>query len=668
MSSAYPDQGDSPDALVWVFIIFYFLFLLGIAVYSWWDLRGLSKESMKDQLAMHYLAGHGLGDVVLALTVFSTVFSGYTVVGVPEETYKAGFFAYRWLFLVTPIILPIAYFGDKLRSLGKTREYISPADFVGDRYNSHLLKVVISFGLAFPAMVYVLAQFKTMGATIHQLSDGKIDDFDAATVFCVIMLCYEVFGGLRAIAWTDALQGGVMFFGFLCFFGVQEELFGGVEEAGNYIRDFAGGNTLLTQLLSEDWQSVWFAFGTLIFFAFCFYPQMIQRYQAASSSASLKKTCIFLFIGTWLAMASSLATGMVAMKYFGFRNPNIPPNEVFASIMRVTMNSGFGYNILGSTLITASLAAFMSTADSAINGCSCCLTVDILKPYPWIWKCWCGEWAAGGCADTLKAWFGMDITSKEWTDSEIVGGGKLISIIVAITALFLTETDYELGPLFTMQNAVLCQVFPVYFMGMITDFVKPLPSLVGFLTGFIMVIVVQCDGADNCERNGMDITWYWPIDRMHPAMFAMMLNLAIQIVFSFIPIEQPEFDKITAENEFPKDLIGLNTCKGNAIRPYHWPYNLNFLAIVIVGFFAVPWYRNEEEPHVEEFVGGLPEYIRTGYWVTALGTFLGFVSMLCFWSGEDDEFLDHPWPICLWAPTKESVEDKQNESGATTSI
>merc|ERR1719273_2278265 len=117
---------------------------------------------------------------------------------------------------------------------------------------------------------------------------------------------------------------------------------------------------------------------------------MIQRYQAASSSTMFKHSVLFLYAGTWLAMTSSLITGMVALKYFGYGNPNVISNGAFTAVMRVTMNESVGYNILGSTLITASLAAFMSTADSALNGSSCVVTLDMFKPYPHIWKFWCG--------------------------------------------------------------------------------------------------------------------------------------------------------------------------------------------------------------------------------------------------------------------------------------
>jgi len=316
-------------------------------------------------------------------------------------------------------------------------------------------------------------------------------------------------------------------------------------------------------------------------------------------------------------------------------------------------------------LITASLAAFMSTADSALNGCSACVTLDIIKPYPGVWKFWCGSCFEGCVNDFLHNWFGFDITKKTWTDNEILFSGKLVSIACAVIALLYSREDFELGALLTMQGACLCQVFPAFFLGMLTDFVKPIPVLIGFLTGSIMTIIIQCDnGQDDCVRSSIDPSWFWPIEGLDPAMFCLMVNMAIAILFSLKNRTQPMWDKIHPTNQFPKELLGLNTSTGNEIRPYHWPYNILLFMILVAGCFTTPWYRTEADGTPEEFENGLPRYIRDAFGVTALVSGLGFIATFAFWSGEDNEVLDHPWPICLWAPDKSQAKSMQEEKTA----
>ena len=40
----------------------------------------------------HFLAGRTFGPIVTAGTVFASLFSGYTVIGIPNESFKVGFY------------------------------------------------------------------------------------------------------------------------------------------------------------------------------------------------------------------------------------------------------------------------------------------------------------------------------------------------------------------------------------------------------------------------------------------------------------------------------------------------------------------------------------------------------------------------------------------------
>merc|ERR1719336_1993641 len=117
--------------------------------------------------------------------------------------------------------------------------------------------------MVFPAVVYAMSQFKSMGGTIEALSDGKIPEFTAAGVFCGVMLLYEIFGGLRAIAYTDALQGLILLVSFCIFYVAQDEVFGGVAEAGKAF-EMHGRD----KMLSKSQMQAWVSFGMTLFCSF----------------------------------------------------------------------------------------------------------------------------------------------------------------------------------------------------------------------------------------------------------------------------------------------------------------------------------------------------------------------------------------------------------------
>jgi len=624
---------QDPGAFVWVLLALYMVGLLGVAGWSLYRRFAMAADATTSELmADHYLGNREFKGAVLALTTFATVFSGYTVVGVPGETYFYGFQAIRWLFCVAPMGPIIAMIGSRLQILSCRRGYISPTDFVKDRHNSHFLRGFVSLCLSFPAIVYVLAQFVSMGGTIEGLSNGEISSMTAAAMLCVVMLLYESFGGLRAIVWTDAVQGGILITGFLIFYGVQEEEFGGAEAAGNYMRSVGFSN-----MLTNDQIAAWFGFQLPFVFGYAFYPQMIQRYQAAKTQWDWKISASCLLIGTWLAMTSSYLTGMCAMYYFGTGHPNIAnATQVYGATMRATMNfSDFG-NFLGSVMITMSVAAFMSTADSSLNAFSACLTLDLIKPYPNFWK---APLAFMGLSD-------VQLGNFSWTGFQLEMIGKVTSVVGAIIALVYSDTDIELGALITLQNGVLMQVFPAYFFGMLDykRFFTATAYSVGIVVGAMVYVLIQCVGVEECVQPG--VGWFAPISDLHPSVFALFLNIMCVVLISVIEMLaqidlQPLFDKIDQAHKFPTELLGTNL-EMTGIKPWDFPYNIWTSILVFLYYFAIPWWRNRDDwGQPEEFSGGIPRYVSDGFIVVGILTILMLGTFFLMWDStpEDNEDL-----------------------------
>jgi len=66
---------------LYVVIPVYFAILAGCAVYANRRMSSIRKRS--NAMATHYLGGRDFGFVLSAGTFFATVFSGYTIIGVP---------------------------------------------------------------------------------------------------------------------------------------------------------------------------------------------------------------------------------------------------------------------------------------------------------------------------------------------------------------------------------------------------------------------------------------------------------------------------------------------------------------------------------------------------------------------------------------------------------
>lgn len=655
-NSDHVDEGTGP--LVWVFLGCYLVFLLFIAAAGFaktFGCCGRTPPAKGTGLADHFVASRSLGYVVLTLTVFATVYSGYTVVGVPGEVWSAGIFGFRWFMCPIIMFCPISMIASRLQYLSKERNYISPVDFLSDRYKSRELTTVAALVMAFPAMVYAMSQFKSMGNTIEAMSDGKIEAFEAASAFCAIMVLYEVFGGMRAIAWTDALQGGVLFIGFILFFIVQWELFGGIEASALKWQWWAVPKQLgaptatvippgMTTL--SKWQlESWFAFAFTIFWSFGFYPHIILRWQAAKSAKVVKIASMIQPIGHVVVMLGSIFTGMIAYRWFPYAIPgcfsplsNISEpgclgndhskSMIFGKVIRRAIEENMAYNILGSLMLAASVAAFMSTADSAIHATSSLITMDIFKP---IFK---AQYYNCGC-------FGL--TSQE---SVLLFIGKVVSLCVALFALFSSKVDMSLSALLVAQGAILSQIAPAFWLGWYKTGVKAHAVLLGMLAGITITIYFQCyedDGNGYCVRHAAYSSWYEPISGIHPGIFGFMVNVATVIVVSMIPGKPLVLCKI-AGDPIPDSMLAW--VSDGVTRPWRsMPWCFVWWGGCLLCCFTTPWWNNDAWTENAEPLGGVNATLYMGLpeWIWQCGAFgIGGIfcivfSLLMGWTDEPED-------------------------------
>merc|ERR1712232_681599 len=102
---------------------------------------------------------------LLALTTFSTVYSGFTVTGVPAEAYRRGFISLRWIGATLAIVTAMLLLYPRLRRLAVVRNYKSPNDFIADRYRTRRLCILCTICGYVPMVVYLTAQMVAFGST-----------------------------------------------------------------------------------------------------------------------------------------------------------------------------------------------------------------------------------------------------------------------------------------------------------------------------------------------------------------------------------------------------------------------------------------------------------------------------------------------------------------------
>ena len=73
---------------LYIAIPIYFALLCGASYWAHRRMERLVHNDISDTLSAHYLGGRTFGRLLTAGTTFASIFSGYTVIGIPQEAYN----------------------------------------------------------------------------------------------------------------------------------------------------------------------------------------------------------------------------------------------------------------------------------------------------------------------------------------------------------------------------------------------------------------------------------------------------------------------------------------------------------------------------------------------------------------------------------------------------
>jgi len=157
-----------------------------------------------------FLAGRTLGGVIAALTYSATTFSAFMLVGLAGFTYLGGVGALGFELIYLSGLVLVAFFGPRFWLVGKRYNYLTPAEMLGDRYQSKMVAIVTAVASVIFLIPYSAVQLIGIGALAEGISGGAIPFLAGVVIAAVIAVYWTWTGGLRAVAWTDSLQAGMM--------------------------------------------------------------------------------------------------------------------------------------------------------------------------------------------------------------------------------------------------------------------------------------------------------------------------------------------------------------------------------------------------------------------------------------------------------------------------
>jgi sodium/pantothenate symporter len=195
----------------WSIIIPIFLYLVATFLVGAYFHRYLKNRSGTFQESF-FVGDRSLGPVVLVLTMLASSVSAGTFIGAPGLAYDVGF---GWVLAVmgqtTAGICMLGILGKKFAIIARKIKAVTMTDLFFARYRSPAVVVGTAIGIVIFIGAYMVAQFAG-GALIVQSVTGL--PYQAGVlIFAGVVVGYTAYGGFRAVAITDAIQGIFMIFG-----------------------------------------------------------------------------------------------------------------------------------------------------------------------------------------------------------------------------------------------------------------------------------------------------------------------------------------------------------------------------------------------------------------------------------------------------------------------
>ncbi len=198
----------------------------------------------------------------------------------------------------------------------------------------------------------------------------------------VISASYTIFGGLKAVVWTDVIQSVLMLAAAILVAVLTFNKLGGWEAM--MAADLAGGDKMHLYLPMHHPKLPWTGVFTGLMFMHCFYwgtnQFIVQRALGARSDREARIGIIFAGFLKLLIPFFAVATGVASVYLFRQELPGqaIDPDAAFTELVKLTIPIGWG--IIG-VIAAGLIGAILSSIDSMMNSAATIVTIDIYKPY-----------------------------------------------------------------------------------------------------------------------------------------------------------------------------------------------------------------------------------------------------------------------------------------------
>lgn len=304
------------------------------------------------------LGGAKIGLVLGFMTFAATLFSTFTLMGMPDFSRKNGVGA--WIFLTfsdAVMVFFILWFGFYLRKKVGQNPFHGMSALLQKCYNNKQVGYLY-FACVFIFLIpYVAIQIRGVSIFLHAAFPNFISIWIWAVLIVVVMMVYSELGGLKAIIYADFLQGTLLLivvwliaFNCLNEVGGWSALFEKTQAINKQLLTAPGPNKLLTpQFLIASCIAILMIPVTQ--------PQLSTRLVIMKDYNALKRMAVAVGIFATLVILPTIIIGLYGSIYY----TKASTAEFLGGVLLSEQN-----NVIASLTIIGLFAAAMSTSDSQL--------------------------------------------------------------------------------------------------------------------------------------------------------------------------------------------------------------------------------------------------------------------------------------------------------------
>lgn len=381
--------------------ILYFVVVLGIGIFFFVKTKnGGEKE--------YFLGGRSMGPFVTAMSAQASDMSGWLLMGFPGAILAYGM-GQAWIGIGLAIGTSLNWIlvAARLRRFSKAaNDSITLPQYLSNRFctKSPVLQIISAVIFLVFFTIYVASGFVAGAKVFTTVIPGFVGKTELALfLFAAIIIAYTFLGGYKAVCWTDFFQGIMMLVALLAVpivmiaaKDLNSDMLGAI---GNY-------PAFTSNLFSATPQDI--ISGLTWGLGYFGMPHILVRFMSIKSSKVIKTSATVAIVWVVLTLGAAIVIAYLGRMIYG---AELLGNASQETIFLTTVRDLFP-KFLAGILLSAIIAAAMSTADSQLLVASSSFASDIYKP----------------------------IIRKNASDKEMLWVGRGVVIVIAIVAYFIAAS------------------------------------------------------------------------------------------------------------------------------------------------------------------------------------------------------------------------------------